>query len=1016
MSNLNVINGLQEQWQILDRLGEGDAGEIFRVEALRTRKTAVLKRPLQDGMPAEAARQAGQISSEARILKSLSSLSIPNGSARISIAHLLDESLPGNELTQRAFIVLEEAGGISLADMARLVQLGQPPDLRLPREEQHFIQVISASGRLPDLLLLRLARAVLSLLDALHRHPTHWIDTESSGILWNDVKTAHFFWEPGEARFWVIDWGNSQFLDAEGRTADGVSSPFSDYQQFAEELGRFILQSSPSLHMSLEWPDLLEPDQPSLEQLDELRRRLDDHLKDAQEKLAELRGREAYLAGMSQPDESALAETEDVQQQIILCGELPDYSASARLYAHWAALLVREARLHEFWEAARRWSGLPGPVAGKWKTLALAAAEIDPEADDDSVWQAALKAALDDDWLAALWEFCRMTRRDPEEARWKRLYSDIRRMLPEVNAGAPTPFTAVTRLAQILEDERMRLASAPARTNVLQTEAAAAAEEDPQQSSQANPQDRLAALLARMKNVVIKKWTHIDPVPPGSDLTYSALEEALDSLAATFREAGVDLSPRTAPLERSLTQARAQASIFQDAWRARGFRTARHSLRNLLLWDPDRRRVLQADQAVQAAPVWLQALTAGPMKGENLADFAIRIEFQGRDLRARVGPAPWLDSALALLAGLRSGRRPADIVQENPELAVDYPWLKKFRRREPLSAAKTGMNGQTLAAIPTEIRAVRLGQDEELLLAEALDSWVPEARGSSARVFNGFLSGRHGVLRQAAVKLMRPDKLDYALPLFAEEVRVLAALEEIPGVVSWLECGFIQLDEGQDLPHENSPLTAHSLTGSVVRLAPERASIYLSELEQRAHAGWIPYLALEKKHPEDNLLTQCDAGLTRGSFLPFEQAMQAALQITDILQSAHERRVVYRDHKILHYYWIAASGKVTVIDWNVARLHSEGLPDGEVHSDLVQLGARALHHLFTGRPAPGALPVGPTAPQEIEAAPETYAASWSYDDQQRLPLEVRQILAAVLDGAYSSALRLREDLLAQSPA
>jgi hypothetical protein len=87
-----------------------------------------------------------------------------------------------------------------------------------------------------------------------------------------------------------------------------------------------------------------------------------------------------------------------------------------------------------------------------------------------------------------------------------------------------------------------------------------------------------------------------------------------------------------------------------------------------------------------------------------------------------------------------------------------------------------------------------------------------------------------------------------------------------------------------------------------------------------------------------------------------------------------------------------------------------------VQLDLVQFGARALHHLFTGRPAPGALPVGPNQPQEIEAAPHSYSTSWTYDDQQRLPIELRQIITAVLEGVYESAERLREDLLAQSPA
>jgi hypothetical protein len=232
---------------------------------------------------------------------------------------------------------------------------------------------------------------------------------------------------------------------------------------------------------------------------------------------------------------------------------------------------------------------------------------------------------------------------------------------------------------------------------------------------------------------------------------------------------------------------------------------------------------------------------------------------------------------------------------------------------------------------------------------------------------------------------------------------------KVPGVAGLYECGFLQLTGDSQLPFNSHENSGQPPRGKLIRFGVDAVSQFQEELQPRVEDGWVPYLAVDKKEKEDNLLVLCDAGLTRGQFLPVMTLLQMSIQILDILQIAHSRNIVYRDHKILHYYWQAGKNGVYLIDWNVARLHPDGLPEVEVQMDLVQFGARGLHHILTGRAAPGALPLGPTRPEEIEQAARSYHTQWTYDDQ-RLPEELRAVLEHALSGEYSSATDLRNDL------
>lgn len=328
------------------------------------------------------------------------------------------------------------------------------------------------------------------------------------------------------------------------------------------------------------------------------------------------------------------------------------------------------------------------------------------------------------------------------------------------------------------------------------------------------------------------------------------------------------------------------------------------------------------------------------------------------------------------------------------------------------------------------MRELNLDARTGLYLGEPLDTWltagqqdyaIPEAAGSSARVFllkNAI--GRSPYRRDPAFKVMRHDKIAYARPLFLEELNILAGLHGLDGLTPMLQAGYLKLTIGSGWPSEIAPLSkqmeeqgaASKITGRLVVFEPDEITDVLDQFEERLADDWLPFLILERRW-EDNLYLVCDAGYTRGNFvrnLSMKQVLDIATQICGMLETAHSQGATYLDHKLLHYYWNDFRQKVIMIDWNIGHWLPGRFSPEVQQADLVQFSSRALHHIFTGRQAPGTVAVGPNRPEDIANAPTRYKASYSFDVQNRLNADEMRFLEKALDGGFSSAGEMKETL------
>lgn len=986
-----VLAGRNYAWNLLQKLGEGDAGEVYAVESLLDKRQAILKRPAPSAFTSDILRQASQIEREGNVLSLLANLDWRETALRVP--GLIDRAKNAVDAADKYFIVMEAAEGIDLMTLARLLQAkaSSANGVRLSNQLvsssglRSFLQGYALSGELPANLVVRILAACIPFLERIHSFAFNLEGEDFSGLIWNDFKPEHIYWDPGSGCITLIDWGNANFLNLEGVTSDRQASPFNDFIQLLQTFGNFIAAVAPQVYQELEWPEDLAPINAYSEGILPLKEKLRCLIDTQSAELNRIRLEERKLLESAQLTLAMFIKLIEVHQRIITQGELPDYAAAEDLASRLARELLRSRQLKQFTALCNLASQIPAFRQSQWHMLA----EMTEYYQEQPELWGALEAALAEDYAAALWLLRPLAASEPAIRWWEELAARVREQKYGASPQAITPFTAFNRLLHAILSAVMDDAEGPEALEA-HTEATRV-----------------------IKDNLIPRWKSVEPDPPAAGIEYLELEELLPGFIA--------LAPSAARvLEFALEMPRSQARIVLDNWHRQEFALASQALRHLLLWDPDRLRVFKADNAIQSASRWLDALQHGPDQDEPLQDYVTRLELQGRDLRNSVAPAAWLDERLNILARLRRESEPSDLIPEFPMIRDAMSWIFELESERPVMELASGP--LPLDRLPSQIRNLVFfhGSKEAVLgsdfmVISPLDTWTPEARGSSARVFLGVIRQSRSREIQSAIKIMRPDRHEYALPLFREEVQVLTILQDTPGVVPLHEFGFIRLEQGTNLPPEEKPGMHFELHGKVKRYGRDSLPQFLANLDSFVSQDWLPYLSVDIQERSENLLWLCDSSYTRGRFLPVLEGLRMGIQICDILHVAHSRNIVYRDHKILHYYWRAEDNGIMMIDWNIAKRFPEGLTKPEIQFDLVQFCARALHHILTGRPLAGSLPLGPTRVEEIENAARSYPVRWTYDDQ-RIPKEIKEIMAAGMQGEYQDARQLRDDLFLQFQA
>lgn len=306
----------------------------------------------------------------------------------------------------------------------------------------------------------------------------------------------------------------------------------------------------------------------------------------------------------------------------------------------------------------------------------------------------------------------------------------------------------------------------------------------------------------------------------------------------------------------------------------------------------------------------------------------------------------------------------------------------------------------------------RLGKKDNIVLGKSLDTWKGAAIGSSARVYECYYHNHDNKVERYAFKVMRSDVIDYATPLFREEAKILSLLTDVQGVMKVKEIGFILFDEGCELPSDETDSTALHMTGDLIQMDITEEPDFSEIFSEKINKGWLPYFILEIFPHKDNLYCQCDNTFhhynPEKNQLNMENRVLALSQICEILSTAHKNNIVYRDHKIIHYYWRFYLEQVVVIDWNVGKYYEDMLPEEEIKKDLILFAVFTAFWVLSGINYPNAAQFL-TSPDEIVHA----AHSYKEDNKVLSDLDIvfREPIGKAMAGKYTDASKLGQDLM-----
>ena len=602
------VRGREKSWQLLEVIGSGDAGEVLRVRQELADQSGVLKRPLQNVSGGTIVRQAVQIESEGQILKQLGGVEARRNGLQIHTPLLMDESIQGTSRTSNYFIISEQVQGESISSLLKQLYQG----------EANFSQV----------LVLKVLGAAFELLKQVHQ----------LGVIWNDVKMEHIFWEREKDKLSFIDWGNGLLFDPSALPA--TVDPYVDYQQLFNEGTLLFSQVAPELATQVGWPS--NGATLSGQDIDQLQFRVD-YL----QTYLSMRVIEDELvikkAARELRDAQTLRLALETKAKLERAGQTVEFGPLFQAVATLVMQLAGQGNL----AAAKEVVGLiAGQAEAKTEPKWLITAKLLSMEGEDSRQPLAqlLVALMSESWAEAAWLL-------------KDLHlglADYDEMLHSIRETALPAGTDLSPVPDLLSEALDNLHVVIIRQQI-------------QNPDDADLLQQLGALAERL-STTLRGWRELAP----GDTLGARLLTARQDLNALL-EYGLDLPRKRVAW---LTNLVASIRAVYHSWGEEDLPKTRQSLWDLFLQDPTMDYLYTIFDHLEDVDAWMRRLRAGPQASETLTCFAKNLQATPLEVINELGTPPWLEEGLSLVDEMAGA---IDLEQLQARALAEswpFPWLE----------------------------------------------------------------------------------------------------------------------------------------------------------------------------------------------------------------------------------------------------------------------------------------------------------------------------------------------------
>lgn len=582
-----IVFGINYHWLIQDVLGRGDAGEVLSVLSEDKSITAVMKRPVQNGTGGSIMRQASQIENESRILARLEGIRIKQDEITVVAPRLLDTSSTASSQTVAYFMVSQQVCGKALSDIIK---------------ETH-----RDGSFLPHLWVLTIISALFTLLNEAHR----------KGILWNDVKADHIFWDAASKTLSCIDWGNGLLLDQTSEIGGLRPSPLTDYHQLIAEMTPVITIEASDLLWDLNWP-LERVNELDEDQIRLLEKRVQYTRGYLVARIIEKRGLIGKLLTCL-PDMESLQKLLSLADSLKKAGEKIDLEAINKSVSKLFMTYIHSGDIENCLQLVTNITEFHRPqIKLEW---ALLHELLIISKDQDFSLEQITRSIIDQDWSNALWELHRNAGRNPNNGKLERIIALIRQQAIPSEIGNELPSHLLMELSDELHMRLIQLRMSRNSSSTLE----------------------YLSQTSKKLDALLSNWQ----VPnEGSRFGQELL--VLRGVLQSLKPLGIQVKPQLnqmVPAMLSLIR-----SIYQS-WQAGEIAASRQLLRTLHVWDPHYDDLFGLDHNLQQMQDWLDLFMQGPNPSQTVPVFLQELLRDLPNVSIALGSTNWLDE---LIKGLHT--------------------------------------------------------------------------------------------------------------------------------------------------------------------------------------------------------------------------------------------------------------------------------------------------------------------------------------------------------------------------